>query len=409
MFRKKEPKPNSKLKSIIKPIGILGLGAVLFLSGYGIGSGRIIISKNQLFKQSVQKGLPEDLDYKDVESVYDALKKSYDGQLERDELYDGLKAGLASAAGDPYTEYLTAKEAKEFDSDLNGTFVGIGAELQKDVDNNIIIYSPVPGFPAERAGLKAKDIIVEINDKPATGIGIKEAVDQIRGEEGTKVKLKIVRDKSKALDFEITRAKITVPSVTTKLIDGNIGYIRLTRYAEDTAKLAEAAAQDFKKQNVKGIILDVRNNGGGYLEAAVAVSGIWLEPGKTVLVEKRADIPIKTYKSSGKPVLVGVPTIVLINEGSASASEITAGALRDNKAATLIGVKSYGKGSVQQLLPFDNGSMLKVTVARWFTPAGVNINKEGIKPDKEVKISDDDAKASRDPQLDAAQAALKSR
>lgn len=396
----------SKKKMVLRGIGF-GLGAgVIFLSGWGLGSGRIILSREQLFRKSIQKGLPSNLDYSGVEEVYDTLRRDFDGKLENDKLLDGLKKGLASASGDPYTEYMTADESKDFDGDLNGTFVGIGAELNKDIDGNIIIYSPLPGFPAEKAGLKAKDIIVEINDKSATSISIKDAVDQIRGEENTSVKIKIVRDKSKELVFDIARAKITIPSVTSKVLDGKIGYIRIVRFAGDTVELATEAATDLKGQNVKSVILDMRNNGGGYLDAAIKISSLWLPQGSPVLQEKRDTVVIKNYKATGNSILQNIPTIVLINEGSASASEITAGALRDNKVATLLGVKSYGKGSVQSIEKFRDGSALKVTIARWFTPAGININKEGIKPDIEVKLSDDDAKAQRDPQLEAAQKQL---
>lgn len=393
------PEKHKTRKFIMKELGHAFLAAVIFLSGFGLGSGRIILNSDQLFQKTVQKDLPADLDYASVEDVYDALRKDFDGQLDNKKLLDGLKVGLANASGDPYTEYLNAEQAKEFDNQLNGTFVGIGAELSKDEQGNIVIISPISGFPAEKAGLKPKDIIIEINDKPATGIGVSEAVKQIRGEENTKVKLKVVRDKAKELTFEITRVKIVIPSVTSKVLDGNIGYIKIARYAEDTVELTTKFAQELKDKNVKGIILDVRNDPGGLLDASVKVSSLWLNPGDMILEEKRDTLVVKRYKAVGEPILRGIPTVVLINEGSASASEITAGALRDNKAAKLIGVKTYGKGSVQQLEKFGDGSVLKVTIARWYTPAGVNINKEGIKPDTEVKLDEEKFKAGTDNQL----------
>lgn len=389
-------------KFIMKELGHAFLAAVIFLSGFGLGSGRIILNSDQLFQKTVQKDLPADLDYAGVEDVYDALRKDFDGQLDNKKLLDGLKVGLANATGDPYTEYLNAEQAKEFDNQLNGIFVGIGAELSKDEQGNIVIISPISGFPAEKAGLKPKDIIIEINDKPATGIGVSEAVKQIRGEENTKVKLKVIRDKAKELTFEITRVKIVIPSVTSKVLDGNVGYIKIARYAEDTVELTTKFAQELKDKNVKGVILDVRNDPGGLLDASVKVSSLWLNPGDMILEEKRDTLVVKRYKAVGEPILRGIPTVVLINEGSASASEITAGALRDNKAAKLIGVKTYGKGSVQQLEKFSDGSVLKVTIARWYTPAGVNINKEGIKPDTEVKLDEEKFKAGTDNQLEEA-------
>lgn len=401
-----KPKKTKKLKFAISKLGYLFLASLIFLTGFGLGSGKIILSRDQLFRKSIQKDLPDNLDYSSVEEVYDTLRKDFDGKLDNKKLLDGLKAGLASSAGDPYTEYMTVDEAKDFDGQLNGTFIGIGAELSKDEQGNIVVISPISGFPAEKAGLKPKDIITEINGKSTNGINVNEAVKLIRGEENTVVKLKVVRDKAKELTFDITRAKITIPSVTSKILDGNIGYLRISRYSEDTVDLATKAAQEFKDKNVKGVILDVRSDPGGLLDAAVKVSSLWLSPGKTILQEKRDSLIVKNYKASGEPILQGVPTVVLINEGSASASEITAGALHDNKVATLIGVKSYGKGSVQQLEKFPDGSLLKVTIAKWYTPGGININKEGIKPDTEVKLSDEDAKAGKDPQLDAANKAL---
>ncbi|HSX24282.1 MAG TPA: S41 family peptidase [Candidatus Saccharimonadales bacterium] len=383
------------------------LAGLIFLAGLGIGDGRIILSKDQLFRKSVQKNAPARLDYSSVQEVYDALRKDYDGQLDTTKLLDGLKAGLATAAGDPYTEYLNKDAANDFNQQLNGTFTGIGAELSKDDKGNLVVISPIAGFPAEKAGLKPKDIIAEIDGTTTNGMSITDAVNKIRGPKGTTVKLRIIRNSAQDITLNITRDQITVPSVTSKILDGNIGYLAISRYAEDTADLATKAANDFKQKNVKGAILDVRGDPGGLLDAAVSVSSLWLDPGKTILQERRDNVIIRSYVAQGVPVLKGIPTVVLINEGSASASEITAGALHDNGVAKLIGVKSFGKGSVQQLEKLTDGGVLKVTIARWYTPNGVNINKDGIKPDTEVKLSDDDAKAQKDPQLDAATAALK--
>ncbi len=396
----------SKKFSVIRASSYALVASLIFLSGWAIGSGHIILSKDQLFRKSVQKSAPANLDYSSVEQVYDTLRNDYDGQLDQQKLLDGLKSGLVAAAGDTYTEYLNAQAANDFNSQLNGTFEGIGAELGKDAEGNTVIISPLIGFPAAKAGLKAGDIILEVDGQSVSGQSVSEVVTKIRGPKGSVVKLKVIRDKTKQLDFSITREQITVPSVNSKILKGNIGYIQISRFAEDTAKLTEAAANDFKKAGVKGVILDLRNDPGGLLDAAVSVSSEWLKPGQTVLQEKRGDTVIKTYKSSGTPTLLGIPTVVLINEGSASASEITAGALHDNNVAKLLGIKSFGKGSVQQLESFMDGGILKVTIARWYTPAGQNIDKQGITPDKEVKLSDADIKAGHDPQLSAAQAIL---
>lgn len=396
----------SKKFSLTRTVTYAAAAAFIFLSGYGIGSGRIVLGTNQLFRKSVQKGLPNNLDYTSVEQVYDTLRRDYDGQLDKDKLTDGLKSGLAAATGDPYTEYLNKDAAKDFNDQLNGTFTGIGAELSKDAQGNLVVVAPIAGFPAEKAGLKPKDVIVEIDSAPTNGLSISEGVNKIRGPKGTKVSLKIVRNSSQELNIDIVRDQITVASVTTKTLDGNIGYMQISRFADDTSALAQKAAMDFKEAKVKGIVLDLRNDPGGLLDAAVNVSSLWLPSGKTVLSERRDNVVIRNYPANGTALLAGIPTIVLINEGSASASEITAGALHDNGAATLLGIKSFGKGSVQQLEDLIDGGVLKVTIAHWYTPKGININKEGIKPDQEVKLSEDDAKNQRDPQLDAAKTAL---
>ncbi len=305
-----------------------------------------------------------------------------------------------AAAGDPYTEFLDEQASKEFQENLTGSFEGIGAELDKK-DELIIVVSPISGFPAEKAGLKANDAIVEINGESAVDLSIIQAVQKIRGPKGTKVKLGIIRD-GKRLELEITRDTISIPSVKTKKVDGNIGVISVSRFSEDTAGLVRDAALKFKNENVKGIILDLRGNPGGLLDASVDVASVWLVKGQTVLQEKRGAEVIKTYFAEGNPVLNGVKTVVLINEGSASASEIVAGALKDNGAATLVGTRSFGKGSVQEVEQLDFGGLLKVTIARWYTPNNVNIDKDGIKPDKKVKLTDKDIEQETDPQQKAA-------
>ncbi len=365
-----------------------------------MGSGRIKADYiNKL--QSENSTLPKNLDYSSVEQVYDEIKQNYDGKLATDTLLNGIKHGLAESTGDPYTEYLNVKETKDFDDSLNGTFSGIGAELGKDA-GSIVVVSPIAGYPAQKAGLKSKDVIVSIDDKPASGMTISQAVDSIRGPSGSTVKLQVARD-GKELNFEIVRETIKIPSVESKIINGNIGYMKITTFSEETADLAEKSAQEFKNKGVKGIIIDVRGNPGGLLNSAVSLGQLWISEGKVILTERRGGEVIKTHTSdTSDPILKGIPTVVLIDGGSASASEILAGALKDNKAATLLGEKSYGKGSVQNLIQIPSGGVLKVTIARWYTPAGRNIDKQGIVPDKKIKFTDEDIKAKQDPQKDAA-------
>lgn len=395
------PKTRRKI-SYKKLLKTTVLVAVVFAAGVLVGDGRLHLRSYSPNPQNAK--LPARIDYSSVDTIYKSLRENYDGTLDEQKLLDGIKSGLAKASGDPYTEYFSVTDAKDFYGQLDGTFEGIGAELGKDEKSNIIVISPLAGYPAEKAGLKPKDIIAEIDGKSAFDITVNDAVKQIRGAAGTTVKLTIVRDNT-PIKLEITREKISIPSIKQEIRDG-IGIMTVSRFGDDTAGLSKTAADSFKAANVKGVVLDLRGDPGGLLDAAVSLSSLWLN-GKTVLTERRGDVIIQTINSHGPSTLLGVPTIVLINGGSASASEITAGALKDNKAATLIGTKSFGKGSVQQPINLADGSLLKVTIARWFTPAGKNIDKEGIEPDKKVDISDDDVKNSRDPQLDAALAELK--
>lgn len=375
---------------------------VIFVAGVGVGDGRISLRQTE----TVATGLPSKLDYTTVNQVYQSLKDNYDGSLTQSQLLDGLKHGLAAATNDPYTVYFTPAEAKSFNSQLNNSFSGIGAQLGQDSVGDLEIIAPISGLPADKAGLKARDIIASINGKTTSGMSVDNAVNAIRGPKGTKVTLQIIRDKSQSLTFTITRDNITLPSVTTKTLAGNIGYMQISTFADDTTSLSQKAADQFAAQHVKGIILDLRNDPGGLLDAAVHVSSLWLPAGQTVLQEKRGSTVVQTYQALGGDELNGIPTVVLINGGSASASEITTGALHDNKDAYVIGEKSYGKGVVQQLINFNDGSQLKVTVASWYRPDGEDINHKGITPDKTVTQSASDTAAQVDTQLQAAETYL---
>ncbi len=389
--------------SWVPRLGAGALGALIIFSlGLGVGSGRIQMMPTA---SSQNTTLPAQLDYSSVSAIYDTLKNNYDGKLTESQLLDGLKEGLAEATKDPYTEYFNPNQAKQFASQLNNSFSGIGAVLGKDDAGNLIIVSPIKGFPADRAGLQAKDVIVSINGESASGMSPDVAAGKIRGPKGTTVILKILRNKTDNLTFAITRDDIKIPSVSSRILDGNIGYMQIISFSDDTATLARQAATSFKRANVKGVVLDLRGNPGGLLDAAVDVSSLWLPAGKTVVTEKGTGGD-QTYASNGGDILSGIPTAVLIDDGSASASEITAGALHDNGAAQLIGEKSYGKGVVQQLINFSDGSELKVTVASWYRPNGQNINKKGITPDQIVGMTADQSKAGNDTQLQAAEAYL---
>jgi carboxyl-terminal processing protease len=347
-------------------------------------------------KQSQNADLAQTLDFSSVQEVYGKLKLNYDGKLDAQKLVDGAKKGLVEAAGDPYTVYFTNEQAKQFSDDLGGKFSGIGAEFGTK-NGNLIIVSTLDDSPAQKAGLQTDDIIAKVNGDDTTGWSIDQAVSKIRGDKGTTVKITIVRSQE-LKDYSIVRDNIVNPSVKYEITADNIGYLRISRFAGDTTGLAQKAADEFVNKGVKGVILDLRGNGGGYLDAAQSVSGLWLTNGKEVVQERNGDVVQETLRAQGTAPLKGYKTVVLIDGGSASASEIVAGALSDHKVAQLVGTQTFGKGSVQQLLDLPMGGQLKVTVAKWYTPNGKNIDKEGIGPDVTVTPTEADIAATNDIQ-----------
>jgi carboxyl-terminal processing protease len=387
----------------------------VFAFGIALGDGKISFKSGGV--QSLNPSLPNQLDYSSVNALYRDLIENYDGTLTQTQILNGIKHGLAEAPNDPYTEYFTAQEAQAFNSELNNSFSGIGAELSADSSGDIEIVSPIAGSPASKAGIKAQDIITKINGVSTSGMSVDDAVDKIRGQSGTKVTLQIIRNQQ-TLNFTITRQNINLPSVTTKILSGNIGYMQISTFADDTNALSLKAAQQFKNDHVKGIILDLRDDPGGLLDAAVHVSSLWLKPNQVILQEKRGSQVVDTEYALGNDILNGIPTVVLINSGSASASEITTGALHDQGDAYVIGQKSFGKGVVQDIICVTgqqnaNGTCpadeLKVTIASWYRPDGQDINHKGITPDKTVQLTDQEAAAGNDTQLQAAETYLASK
>jgi carboxyl-terminal processing protease len=400
--RPKDGVKDFKQPRLFKAVGLGVIAVVIFLFGMGIGNGKLHIGTSSA--NNANSSLPADLNYATVEQVYDLLKANYDGKLDQSQLLDGIKSGLAKATGDPYTQYFSPKDAKAFNDELSGSFSGIGAQLGQDDSGQLQVVSPIDGFPASKAGLRPKDIVVSIDGKNTTDMSVDEAVNKIRGPKGTKVTLRVLRDKTQDLSFTITREDIKIPSVKWSVDANGVGYIQVSQFSDDTSDLMKKAASELKQKGAKSVVLDLRGNPGGLLNAAVDMASLWLPEGKTILQEKRGGVVTNTYTSNaqGDPAFKDLPTAVLINAGSASASEIVAGALRDNNVATLYGEKSYGKGSVQEIRNLPNGAEIKITVARWYRPNGQNIDKKGISPDKEVKMSDDDYKQGKDPQKDAA-------
>ena len=343
------------------------------------------------------------LDLSNVQETYRVLKNNYDGKLDAQKLVDGASRGMVAAAGDQYTVYMDKTEAEAFDRDLSGKLVGIGAEIGLRNGRPTIIRT-LKETPASRSGLQSGDAIAAVNDQVSAQWTVDETVKNIRGEEGTTVKINVLRD-NQPHEYTITRANITSPSVESR-IEGDTGILTITRFDEQTADSARQVAREFKNKNVARVILDLRGNGGGYLEAAQEVAGLWLED-KVVVSERQDGKMVDELKSGTDAPLKDIPTAVLVNGGSASASEIVAGALQDHQAAKLVGEKTYGKGSVQKIVDLRMQARLKVTVAKWYTPNGKNISKEGITPDKKVELTREDSSDGRDPQLDAAMQLLK--
>lgn len=339
------------------------------------------------------------IDLSSVQKTYQELIANYDGKLDTQKLIYGANRGLVEAAGDPHTAYMDPDETKEFDKSLSGQIGGgIGAEIGLR-NNKPTIIKPLENSPAQKAGIKAGEAIVKVNDEASSDWSVEKVVSKIRGEVGTSVKLTLLSG-DQTREVSVVRQNIVSPAVESE-IDGEIGILKVNRFGDDTVSLSRKYASEFVEKGVKKVILDLRNNPGGTVGAAQGLLGIWLD-NQIAMTERRGSEIVKTLRTTGTPILGNMKTVVLINGNSASASEITAGALREYGKATLVGQKSYGKGSVQIVLGLPGGSQMKVTEARWYTPKGKNIDKTGIEPDAKVDLSSDDVNNNVDPQMDKA-------
>ena len=339
------------------------------------------------------------IDLSSVQKTYQELIANYDGKLDTQKLIYGANRGLVEAAGDPHTAYMDPDETKEFDKSLSGQIGGgIGAEIGLR-NNKPTIIKPLENSPAQKAGIKAGEVIVKVNDEASSDWSVEKVVSKIRGEVGTSVKLTLLSG-GQTREVSVVRQNIVSPAVESE-IDGEIGILKVNRFGDDTVSLSRKYASEFVEKGVKKVILDLRNNPGGTVGAAQGLLGIWLD-NQIAMTERRGSEIVKTLRTTGTPILGNMKTVVLINGNSASASEITAGALREYGKATLVGQKSYGKGSVQIVLGLPGGSQMKVTEARWYTPKGKNIDKTGIEPDVKVDLSSDDVNNNVDPQMDKA-------
>ncbi len=317
--------------------------------------------------------------------IWDRIEKKFVHQpVKESDIFYGALQGMVAGLGDPYSTFFPPKAASEFIKSLSGEFSGIGAEIGIK-NGDLVVVAPLPSSPAEQAGLRPGDKIVAIDALPTAGMDVNTAVMHIRGPAGTTTTLFIARDGvSKGKEYIIKRANINVPAIIMKILPGNVAHIRIMQFNDRTMPEFLNSINEIKRKPVAGLIIDLRNNPGGLLDSAVSMASQWIENG-IIVKEKLFDGSERVHETEGDHPLTKYKTVVLINGGSASASEIVAGALHDHNKATIIGEKSFGKGSVQDLEEFSDGSSLKLTIAEWFTPNGVNINQKGIVPDIEVK------------------------
>jgi carboxyl-terminal processing protease len=407
---------NKNILKIIIRVSLLILAvAGIFAGGFYLGKAK---GKSFLFNRPIayseeagelnQNGNADYiLDFNLYWEVWDSVKNNFidKNQLSNQELFYGSLRGLAAATEDPYTVFMDPEESQEFADDLAGTFEGIGAEVGLRNDITTII-APLDDTPAQKAGLRAGDKIYAVDGASTLGLTINEVVRMIRGPKDTEVTLTIIRGQDKPTDIKIKRSVIIVRSVKTEMRSDGIFVIRVSNFNNDTEDLFEVAVNTILLKNPQGIILDLRSNPGGYLETAVKLASEWIEVGP-IVAEQLNNNRRNEYPANGRARLKDFPTVVLVDGGSASASEILAGALRDYKKAILVGETTFGKGSVQTLRDLSDGSVLKITIARWLTPAGDFINDKGIEPNITVEMTAEDFDQERDPQFDKAVELLK--
>lgn len=317
------------------------------------------------------------------------LANKYMGELDDKKLLEGAIKGYVEGTGDPYTTYLTKEEMEELQEETSGKYVGIGVYVTEDtVENTILVVGVMKESPAQEAGIQAGDIIKKVNGVDYTGKQLSDAVSILKGEENTEVKVTIKRE-DKEIETNVTRRKITVEHVTSKIISENIGYIQVDSFDDGVAQEFEKQYNSLKESNIKGLIVDLRSNGGGVVDEATAIADLFTEKGETVLITKNKTDKEEITKAEKEKIIKDVPVVVLINQATASASEILAGALRDNYGATIVGKNSYGKGVIQTVYLLSSGAGLKITTNEYFTPKHVQINEIGIKPDEEIELTRD--------------------
>jgi carboxyl-terminal processing protease len=350
-----------------------------------------------------EKDLPNIFQGELFKIVWGNLQESflYQDQIDNKKMYYGALEGFVAGLGDPHTQFFDPEVTKQFEETISGEFEGIGAEIGIR-DEQLTIVAPMTGSPAETAGLMAADAILAIDDLETYDMSVEAAVKMIRGPKGTVVKLLIGRENQEPKDYLITRDRIELKSVSWEFRPDGLAYVKVVGFHDDTDILFDQFINELKQRKVNGLLVDLRNNPGGLLSSANYLTSKWVDPGKIIVIEKFGDGRQVVNESKGKSELKGYKTVLLINEGSASGSEILAGALKDYQLATLIGETTFGKGSVQEMRSLPDGSSLKLTIAEWLTPLENFINEKGIDPDIAVEFTYDDYVKKVDPQLDKA-------
>lgn len=371
---------------------------VAMLASFGLG---IMFGESRV----VCKVCPrEDVDFSLFWEAWNTLEDKFidSDRFDEQEMVYGAIRGMIETLKDPYTVFLSPEESKVFTEDIAGKFEGVGMEIGIR-DETLQVIAPLEGTPAQKAGLRAGDKIMQIDGEPSLDITIEEAVRRIRGPKGTEVVLTIFRESwNENRDIGIVRAVIEIPSLRWELQEGDIAYIKVYHFTQRADYEFKKAAVEILNSPAKRIVLDLRNNPGGYLEVAQRISSWFLEADQVVVIEDRGDGDTENHLSTGLGQLLGYPVVCLINRGTASGSEIMAGALRDNRGIVLIGEQSFGKGSVQELASLVDGSTLKITTSKWLTPNGESISEVGLKPDIEIEMTEEDFEEGRDPQLEKA-------
>ncbi|MFH5837027.1 S41 family peptidase [Proteiniclasticum sp. C24MP] len=377
MYEDSNKKRTSKIITFFL-ILIIGTGAFFFGTVYG--------SLNS--KEIIDNGTPVvgDSSFDKLYEVRDVINSQYYQDIDQDALVEGAIKGMVNSIGDPYTVFFNAEEYKDFNDDGDGNYVGIGVIVGIKEDK-IVVITPFEGSPAYEAGLRSGDFITKVEGVEYQGTDLDKAVSVIKGEEGKPVILTIMRN-GEEQDITIVRASITIVNVESEMLQGDIAHVTMLQFSNNTAEQVREAMEDLREQGAEGYILDLRGNPGGFLDEAVDVASLFVEKDQTILYTLDKYEQKKEYRSYGGD-FIGVPLVVLIDGGSASASEVVSGALKDYEAATLVGQKSFGKGIVQMVYQVGNGEAVKVTVSSYYSPDGINIHGEGIVPDIEVEIPED--------------------